>query len=313
MSREPLMTTVGMFPGKTPIAVGKVRDIYEVNENRLLIITTDRISALDKRLRQGIPYKGMTLNLMSNHTFRNTDHIIQNHVITDSCLGMPDEWCKLLNQHVKQLFESFILVYKTRKLDIEAVVRSYISGSLWKAYKVAGGERKPVIIWGIRFPGGLRENEELPFSVFTPTTKAENGHDEPITFTQLVELVGDQEAFEIQKASFALYEYGRNDLAQFDVIMADTKYEFGLDPHGELMLIDEANTSDSSRFWDAKSYQERFDAGLPPISYDKQPVRDWLTQFGEADVPDMPPELIEATSDRYLTLLKKVTGINLLI
>lgn len=298
--------------------VGKVRDIYEVRQwvlvgvgpERLCMAATDRISAFDVVLPDGIPYKGIVLTLLSAFWFKRTEHIVPNHflMVVDKAWLKSKEGKTVLDKfHASkvedvetQLVNRAMLVKKAERIDIECVVRGYLSGSAWLEY------RKNGTVCGEKLPSGLQESQELPQPIFTPTTKAESGHDLPITITDMINSIGVTLTEEIKQKSLAIYDYARRFAVEKGIIIADTKLEFGLD-NGELILIDELLTPDSSRFWDVNLYK----VGQSQPSYDKQPVRDWLTQSGwnkEPPAPSLPPEVIRATSKRYRTAYERLTG-----
>ena len=281
---------------------GKVRDSYDLG-NLLLIIATDRISAYDSVLPCGIPYKGLVLNQLSIFWFRQTAHLVPNHM-----LEAIDDVQSLDSYIVKEerfpypsyLVGRSMVVKKAKRLPVECVVRGYLSGSAWAEYHQQG------TISGIHLPKGLRESQKLPEPLFTPTTKAETGHDQPLSSTELEKLAGKANAEKMQEKSLAVYNFAQEYAQSRGIIIADTKLEFGLDD-GKLILIDELLTPDSSRFWDIQLYK----VGQAQPSYDKQPVRDWLVQTGwnkEPPAPTLPPEIIEATSQRYLQAYEKLTG-----
>ena len=281
---------------------GKVRDSYQLG-NRLLIIATDRISAFDVVLPAGIPDKGSVLNQLSAFWFQQTENIVANHLI-----AMVDNVRSLdayLSDASRFPYPSYLagrsmVVKQVERIPVECVVRGYLAGSGWAEYRQSGS------ICGISLPGGLVESQELPQPIFTPTTKAETGHDQPMTMAETKELVGEALAEEIKEISLAVYSYAREYAQARDIIIADTKMEFGLDG-GKLILIDELLTPDSSRFWDTAQYK----VGQSQDSYDKQPVRDWLVESGwnkEPPAPMLPPEVIEATTRRYRTAYQRLTG-----
>lgn len=285
-----------------PFKRGKVRDSYDLG-NRLLIITTDRISAFDLVLPSGIPDKGLVLNQLSAFWFNQTQGLVPNHlieVVSDpKCLNtyLPEE---SHFPYPAYLAGRSMVVKKTRVLPVECVVRGYLSGSAWAKYQKDG------TVSGLPLPEGLQESQELPQPLFTPTTKEENGHDQPVSMDEMKELVGDALAEEMKEKTLAVYSYARDYALSRGIIIADTKMEFGLDGE-KLMLVDELLTPDSSRFWDASQYQ----AGKSQPSYDKQPVRDWLVQSGwdkEPPIPTLPPEVIEATTGRYRQAYERLTG-----
>jgi phosphoribosylaminoimidazole-succinocarboxamide synthase len=280
---------------------GKVRDTYDLG-SQLLIIATDRISAFDSVLPCGIPAKGMVLNQLSVFWFRHTAELMPNHLMEaiddvhclDSYLSPEDRFT-----YPEYLAGRAMIVKKVKRLPIECVVRGYISGSAWEEYQQHG------TISGNPMPKGLPESQELSEPIFTPTTKAESGHDQPITMEDIIRLIGLRTAQEIEAKSLAIYDYAREYALSRGIIIADTKFEFGIDG-GRLVLIDELLTPDSSRFWDADLYHP----GHSQPSFDKQPVRDWLVQAGwnkEPPAPMLPPEVIEATTKRYVQAYEKIT------
>jgi len=281
---------------------GKVRDTYELG-GFLLIIATDRISAFDSVLPCGIPNKGLVLNQLSAFWFNNTRNLIPNHLIEAvddiSCLDayLPAE---SRFAYPPYLAGRSMVVNKARRVPIECVVRGYLAGSAWEEYQQYG------TVSGVPLAKGLRQGQELPQPIFTPTTKAETGHDQPLSMGEVKDMVGEALAEEIRQKSLALYDYAQGYARARGIIIADTKMEFGLD-NDRLILIDELLTPDSSRFWDAGLYK----VGQDQPAYDKQPVRDWLTRSGwnkEPPAPTLPPEVIEDTTKRYQQAYEKITG-----
>ena len=281
---------------------GKVRDTYDLG-NQLLIIATDRISAFDVVLPCGIPNKGLVLNQLSAFWFDQTKDLVPNHLVEavddvhrlDAYLS-PDKRF----DYPAYLAGRSMVVKKVKRLAVECVVRGYLSGSAWEEYKQAG------TISGLPIAKGLEQSQELPQPLFTPTTKAETGHDLPLSMDEVGKMVGEARAREIEEKSLAVYNYAREYAIARGIIIADTKFEFGLDGDN-LILIDELLTPDSSRIWDVDRYQ----VGQSQPSYDKQPVRDWLTQSGwnkEPPAPMLPPEVIEATTKRYEQAYERLTG-----
>lgn len=280
---------------------GKVRDTYDLG-NHLLIIATDRISAFDSVLPCGIPAKGRVLNQLSVFWFRHTKDLIPNHLME----AVDDVHCldSYIPAGVRFGYPDYLsgramIAKKVKRLPIECVVRGYISGSAWAEYQQDG------TVSGNPMPKSLQENQELHQPIYTPTTKAETGHDEPITAPEIIKLVGLRTAQEMEEKSLAIYNFAREYARSRGIIIADTKFEFGIDG-GRLILIDEALTPDSSRFWDADLYQ----VGQSQPSFDKQPVRDWLVQSGwnkEPPAPMLPQEVIEATTERYIQAYEKIT------
>jgi len=280
---------------------GKVRDTYDLG-NQLLIIATDRISAFDSVLPCGIPAKGLVLNQLSVFWFRHTADLIPNHIME----AVDDVHCldSYLPARSRFAYPAYLagrsmVVKKVKRIPVECVVRGYISGSAWAEYQQHG------TVSGNHMPKGLQESQELHQPLFTPTTKAETGHDQPITMNDIIRLIGLRIANEMEEKSMAIYDYAREYARRRGIIIADTKFEFGLDGD-RLILIDELLTPDSSRFWDASQYKN----GQSQPSFDKQPVRDWLVQSGwnkEPPAPTLPPEVIEATTRRYLQAYEKIT------
>ena len=281
---------------------GKVRDTYDLG-NLLLIVATDRISAFDFVLPCGIPDKGKVLNQLSLFWFGQTANLVPNHLVE----AVDDAKCldSYLPPEKHFSYPSYLagrsmVVKKARSLPVECVVRGYLSGSGWADYKSYGS------VSGVPLRAGLQESQELPQPIFTPSTKAESGHDQPITMEEMKKLVGKSLAEGVRQKSLAVYNYAREYALARGIIIADTKMEFGLD-NDRLILIDELLTPDSSRFWDTDFYQ----AGQSQPSYDKQPVRDWLTQSGwkkEPPVPTLPREVIQATAARYRHVYQRLTG-----
>ncbi len=286
---------------------GKVRDTYDLGSH-LLLVATDRISAFDVVLPNGIPLKGHVLNRLSSFWFRRTGEIIPNHMTEaiddvhslDSYLPAEKRFAYPLNLRGRSM-----VAKKVKRIPVECVIRGYISGSAWAEYKEHG------TVSGNPMPEGLKESQELEQPIYTPTTKAETGHDMPITNAEIIRLIGMRTALEIEEKSLALYNYAREYAINKGIIIADTKFEFGID-NGRLILIDEILTPDSSRFWDAGQYKP----GKSQESFDKQPVRDWLTASGwnkEPPGPELPQDVIEATTKRYMQAYEKITGRQLAI
>jgi phosphoribosylaminoimidazole-succinocarboxamide synthase len=279
---------------------GKVRDTY-LTGNHLLMIATDRISAFDVVLPTAIPDKGTVLNQISVFWFGKTYHIVHNHLVESV------ESARALAKYTigkrplpEWLLGRSMVVLKADRIPVECVVRGYISGSAWAEYKKSG------TINGRKAPAGLKESQQLPEPVFTPTTKADAGHDLPLTPQQLTDLVGNKTARQLEAKSLELYHFARDHAIKSGIIIADTKFEFG-NYDGEMILIDEALTPDSSRFWDAGLYEP----GRAQDSYDKQPVRDWLIDSGwnqKGPAPALPPDVVEATAERYRDAHYFLTG-----
>lgn len=290
---------------KLPVFVkGKVRDTYKLGD-KLLIIATDRISAFDVVLPRGIPDKGIVLNQLSAFWFAKTYHIVRNHMVES--VESKRSLSKYTPTHKplpELVFGRSMVVVKAERIPVECVVRGYISGSAWAEYKKSG------TINGQKAPKGLKESQELPEPWFTPTTKADAGHDMPMTQQQLNDLAGGKTAAELKEKSIALYQFARNYAIDRGIIIADTKFEFGFDDN-EIILIDEALTPDSSRFWDESEYMP----GRPQASYDKQPVRDWLAASGwdkKSNPPALPAKIVSATAERYREAYYLLTGRKLL-
>ncbi len=275
---------------------GKVRDIYDVDDERLLIITTDRISAFDVVLPTPIPGKGEVLTAVSNFWFDKLKHIIPNQLTGNTPESVVSD-----NER-NQVAGRAMVVKKLKPLPIEAIVRGYLVGSGWKEYQ------KKQSVCGIALPTGLREADRLPQPLFTPSTKAEMGaHDENISFAEVEALLGKDLAAQVSAMSIALYQEAAQYAQTRGIIIADTKFEFGLDAAGKLYLIDEALTPDSSRFWPADQYAP----GANPPSFDKQYVRDWLENSGwnkQAPAPELPPEVAAKTGEKYREALTCLTG-----
>jgi len=290
---------------------GKVRDTYDLGD-RLLMVATDRISAFDVVLPNGIPDKGRVLTQLSAFWFELIGDVVPNHFLrlidsteaADVPFAMPPE-----------LVGRSMLIRKARRVDVECVARGYLAGSGWQEYQETGK------VCGVRLPPGLRESEELPDPIFTPATKAASGHDLNITFDQVVELVGERAASVARARTLAVYSFARDYARQRGIIIADTKLEFGWLPaeggsasggDDEFIVIDELLTPDSSRFWSADGYQP----GRPQPSFDKQPVRDWLIASGwnkEPPAPVLPPEVVASTAERYREAFRRLTGREIMV
>ena len=277
------------------IGKGKVRDIYAVGNDKMLIVTSDRLSAFDVVLADPIPDKGRVLNEMANFWFSKLGHVIPNQLT-----GIDPETVVAANER-DQVRGRSVVVKKLKPLPIEAVVRGYIIGSGWKDYQKTGK------VCGIELPKGMQQAQKLPQPIFTPATKAETGHDENISFEEVVKLIGKPMAEKVRDVSIRLYKEASDFAATKGIIIADTKFEFGLDKDNQLVLIDEVLTADSSRFWPADSYK----VGVSPPSYDKQYVRDYLetlTWDKTPPAPKLPADVIERTSEKYREALKRLTG-----
>jgi len=271
------------------VASGKVREIYDLGD-RLLMVASDRISTYDVVHPNPIPDKGKVLTGLSAFWFAKTGHIVANHYLS-ATEGVPDE-----------VRGRAMVVRKLEMLPVECVVRGYITGSGWKDYQATGS------VSGIELPPGLRESDRLPTPIFTPSTKADEGHDEAIDFDRAAELVGDRELMgRVRDVSIALYQFAADHARDRGVILADTKFEFGLDPSGELVVGDEVLTPDSSRYWPADTYEP----GHGQPSFDKQYVRDWASGSGwdkTPPAPEVPADVVEGTRARYVEAYEKITG-----
>lgn len=283
------------LPGLTPFSRGKVRDIYRVGEN-LLIVTTDRISAFDVVLPTPIPRKGEALTQISRFWFDKMRGLAPDHMITADVEEMPEE----VRAHADVLRGRSMLVRKGRVYPVECVVRGFLAGSGWKDYRKTGA------ICGIKLPKGLRESDMLERPIFTPTTKAQEGHDLPVTFDEVCGMVGREIAEQMRDRSIEIYSAAREYAKSRGIIICDTKFEWA-DIGGEMTLVDEALTPDSSRFWPA----DRWRPGEPQESFDKQYVRDYLEGLGwdkQPPAPELPPEVAKKTSEKYLEAYRLLTG-----
>jgi phosphoribosylaminoimidazole-succinocarboxamide synthase len=283
---------------------GKVREIYEVDEEHLLLVASDRISAFDFVLPQPVPKKGVVLTQMSAYWFRELESIAPSHFVTASSEEILER-VPALRPYRDQVAGRSTLVRRTTPIPFECVVRGYLSGSAWAEYRERG------TMAGEPLPPGLRESDRLEPPLFTPATKAVSGHDENISFGRMRQALGDGLAERLRELSLALYIAARDRAARRGIIIADTKFEFGHAPGGELLVIDEILTPDSSRFWPAEQYQP----GRSQPSFDKQPVRDYLTGLkragawdGNPPPPPLPAEVVRATSLRYQEAYLRVTG-----
>jgi len=294
MSESVVLTT--NIEGLPPPRRGKVRDIYEL-EDRLLIVATDRVSAFDVVLPDGIPHKGRVLTQVSRFWFNYLSHIVPNHLVTTEVQGFPAPF----RSYRDMLEGRSMLVKKAQPLPVECIVRGYLAGSGWQEYRASG------TVCGIQLPKGLRESERLPEPIFTPSTKAEAGaHDENIPFSEVERLVGTQYAAQVRDLSLALYRAAHTFAETKGFFLADTKFEFGI-RDDQIILIDEAFTPDSSRFWRADVYQP----GAPQESYDKQIIRNYLISLGwnrKPPAPHLPPEIIAQAAGRYQEIATRLTG-----
>ncbi len=284
------------FPDLDLYASGKVRDLYRVDSDHLLLVATDRISAFDYVLATGIPKKGRVLTQLSLFWFDFLKHIVPNHLATADVHKYPHE----LQKYSAQLRGRSMLVVRADMVAIECVVRGYLSGSGWKEYKSTGS------VCGIPLPPGLRESEKLPEPIFTPATKAASGHDENISFDQMVKLAGRELSEQLRDLSVKIYQTAADYAETRGIIIADTKFEFGRTAGG-LVLADEVLTPDSSRFWP----KEKYKAGGPQDSFDKQYVRDYLEAIKwnkQPPAPALPPEVAARTSEKYVEAYTQMTG-----
>jgi len=278
-----------------PSARGKVRDIYDLGE-RLLLVATDRVSAYDVVLPSEIPFKGRILTALSLFWFSRTQGIVPNHLISDRLKDFPD-----VGLDPEYLRGRALLVKKAEVIPIECIVRGYITGSGWKEYQESG------TVCGEGLPEGLAESERLPMAVFTPSTKATEGHDENISFEEMQDIIGPEKARRLREISLSLYTFAANFAIDRGLIIADTKFEFGI-VDNRIILIDEVLTPDSSRFWPSAGYK----AGGGQPSFDKQFVRDWLDESGwdhRPPGPELPPEIVKKTSEKYIEAYERLTGI----
>jgi phosphoribosylaminoimidazole-succinocarboxamide synthase len=283
--------------GLTALHRGKVRDLYAVDDDHMLMVTTDRLSAFDVVLPDPIPGKGHVLNTVSLFWFDRTRHIIANHITAlPLAVAVSDPGER------RALEGRAVIVQRLQPLPIEAVVRGYLAGSGWKDYQADGS------ICGIRLPAGLAQAQALPAPIFTPATKAAAGeHDQNISFETVEQLLGASLAARVRGVALELYGFARELARARGIIIADTKFEFGVDASGRLLLIDEALTPDSSRFWPADTWK----VGISPPSYDKQYVRDYLEALHwnkRPPAPHLPPEVIQRTADKYQELLRQITA-----
>lgn len=276
------------------ISSGKVREIYEVDDDKLLLVVSDRISAFDYILPSPVPNKGKILNQISAFWFDFIKDIIPNHVISTDLKDFPEEF------QTEEFEGRSMLVKKLKMIPVECIVRGYITGSGWKSYQADG------TVCGITLPEGLQESEKLPEPIFTPTTKAAEGHDENISFEEVCQLIGEDLAKELRAKTIEIYSKCAEYAATKGVIIADTKFEFGVDENGTLVIGDEVLTPDSSRFWSANDYE----VGRGQKSFDKQYLRDWMKSTGydpEAGIP-IPDEVINTTVNKYKEAYKILTG-----
>ncbi len=286
------------IPNRPPSKRGKVRDIFDLGD-RLLLVATDRISAFDCILPTPVPDKGRILTALSRFWFERTQSLVPNHLLSTDTADFPEPF----RNHPESLRGRSMLVRRTDPLPVECVVRGYLAGSGWKEYLASGS------VCGVPLPAGLRESDRLPEPIFTPTTKAEEGHDAPISFEETAARIGRSLAERIRDLSIRIYRTSAEYALERGILIADTKFEFGIDG-GELVLIDEVLTPDSSRFWPADEYRP----GGPQPSMDKQFVRDYLEGLDwdkTPPAPALPPEIVEKTAERYREAWRRLTGLPL--
>jgi phosphoribosylaminoimidazole-succinocarboxamide synthase len=284
------------FPDLKLHASGKVRDVYNIDDQQLLFVASDRISAFDYVLATGIPHKGQVLNQISLFWFDFLADVVPNHLITADVEKYPPQ----VKKYADQLRGRSMLVRSAEIFPVECIVRGYISGSAWKEYKATGK------VSGIALPAGLKESDAFPEPIFTPSTKATTGHDENISFDQMCETIGVENASHLRDLALRVYKKAANYARQRGIIIADTKFEFGRTPKG-ITLADEVLTPDSSRFWPADKYAP----GRAQDSYDKQYVRDYLEQIHwnkQPPAPSLPPDVARRTSEKYLEAYLQLTG-----
>ncbi|MET0443870.1 MAG: phosphoribosylaminoimidazolesuccinocarboxamide synthase [Pseudorhodoplanes sp.] len=299
------MTTMASSDLPLPkIGRGKVRDIYSVGEDRVLLLTTDRISAFDVVMNETIPMKGAVLTQISAWWFNQLGGVVPHHMISADADEIIKE-VPALEGHRAALAGRAMLCKRTTVFPIECVIRGYISGSAWKEYAASG------TLAGEKLDSGMVESQKFANPVFSPATKAETGHDENIPVSRMRVIIGEEDAFTLESMTRAVYTQGEEIAREAGIIICDTKFEFGRDGEGRIILIDEVMTPDSSRFWAADVYKP----GQPQPSFDKQPLRDWLDVErkagrwnGEAPPPTLPQEVIDATSQRYLDAYRRLTG-----
>jgi phosphoribosylaminoimidazole-succinocarboxamide synthase len=286
------------------IGRGKVRDIYDAGSDHVLLLTTDRISAFDVVMAETIPMKGAVLTQISAWWFKRLEGVVPHHMISADADAIIAEVPALRN-HRADLLGRAMLCKRTTVFPVECVIRGYISGSAWKEYAQSG------TLAGEKLAGGLSESAKLEPIIFSPATKAETGHDENITISRMREIVGDEVAHKLEQLARAVYTLGEKIAREQGIIIADTKFEFGREKDGRIILIDEVMTPDSSRFWAADVYKP----GQPQPSFDKQPLRDYLDAErragrwnGDAPPPPLPASVVDATSKRYLEAYRRVTG-----
>lgn len=291
--------------GLKHIGQGKVRDIYELGDDLLLLVASDRISAFDVVMSEPIPNKGQVLTQLAAFWFGRTAHIVRNHLVSanddviktaiEGAGGLWDDWLR----------GRVMLCQRTTPLPVEAVIRGYLSGSGWKQYVKTPGQ-----LWGHSLPLGLSESQQLPDPIYTPSSKATEGHDQPLTISDAA-LISNGYAEDVEKAAVSLYRYAADLVLPLGLILADTKFEFGVDSTGGLLLIDEALTPDSSRYW----LRDQYRTGISPPSFDKQFVRNYLESIDgwnkQYPAPPLPIDVIMQTREKYLDAYKRITGVDL--
>lgn len=296
-----------LFESELPLPLlhrGKVREMYEAGPELILMVASDRVSAFDVVMRQPVPRKGEVLTQLTAWWLDRLNGTVEHHLVA----ARPEE----ILERVPALASAesgwerrSLLVRRTRPIPIECVVRGYLTGSAWKEYERSG------TLAGEPLPSGLQESQELDPPIFSPATKAEEGHDENITFSQVVDILGHERAERLRSLSLEVYGFGRAEAKERGILLADTKFEFGETPEGTPILIDEVLTPDSSRYWPADSWR----IGVTPPSLDKQPIRDWLDALPDWDrtppPPDLDPEVVEASTSRYLEIFRRLTGTDL--
>ncbi len=306
---QPMTTMLASDLPLPRIGRGKVRDIYDAGRDRVLLLTTDRISAFDVVMAETIPMKGAVLTQISAYWFNELEGVVHHHMISADADAIIEE-VPALQGHRASLAGRAMLCKRTTVFPIECVIRGYLSGSAWKEYSQAG------TLAGERLPPGLLESGKLEPPIFSPATKAETGHDENITIARMREILGDEVTYTLESMTRAVYTLGEKLSRDQGIIIADTKFEFGRDKDGHIILIDEVMTPDSSRFWAADVYKP----GQPQPSFDKQPLRDYLDAErragrwnGEAPAPPLPASVVDATSKRYLEAYRRITGSELTV
>ena len=299
--------TIGVLEPQVPLPLlhrGKVRDVFDVGDGRLLMVASDRVSAFDVILPQPIPRKGEVLTQITAWWLDSLRGVIDHHLLSTDADEIVEQ-VPSLRESKEAWARRSMLVHRTEPVLIECVVRGYVSGSAWKEYRTSG------TLAGEPLPEGLVESQKLPTPIFSPATKAQTGHDENIPFSGVVEHLGDSEAHRLRDLSFTVYEHGARIAQEHGIILADTKFEFGHRADGRLLLIDEVLTPDSSRFWPAGLYK----AGQGQPSLDKQPVRDFLDGLTDWDKspppPDLPDHVVRETTDRYLEIFRRLSGTEL--